>query len=124
MGELRSHRLSAVVSAPDEILNASADSLLTLARQAVADAELTTISWAKADFEPQGASIILLLQESHVALHAWPEYGKLTVDIHVCDFNRDNLGRARQVAEALSFADRYPDNRGLWSVQTMRGDGP
>lgn len=121
MSELRSHRLSAVVSAPNTILNASADALLALARKAVADAELTTISFAKADFEPQGASIILLLQESHVALHAWPEHGKLTVDIHVCDFNRDNLGRARQVAEALSFLDHDPANRQSWSVQTMRG---
>lgn len=121
MSDLKSHRLSAVVSAPESILKASADDLLALARRAVADAQLTTVSFAKADFEPQGASIILLLQESHVALHAWPEHGKLTVDIHVCDFNRDNLGRARQLAEALSFIDHDPDNRRSWSVQTMRG---
>jgi S-adenosylmethionine decarboxylase len=121
MSKLRSHRLSAIVDAPADVLTGSAEALLAIARQAVADAELTMISSAKADFEPQGASIILLLQESHVALHAWPEHGKLTVDIHVCDFNRDNLGRARQVAEALSFADLFPSNRAVWSIQTMQG---
>lgn len=121
MSGLRSHRLSAVVSAPQDILYARQDRLLALAAAAVGEAGLTMLSATGADFSPHGASIVLLLQESHVALHAWPEHGKVTVDIHVCDFNRDNLARARQLAEALSFAAEFPENRGQWSVQTMRG---
>lgn len=97
------------------------EALLDLARAAVRKAGLTTVSWTGADFQPNGASIVVLLQESHVALHAWPEHGKLTVDIHVCDFNRDNLARGRALANALSFADLFPDNRDRWSVLTMRG---
>lgn len=121
MNRLRSHRLSAVLSAPETVLYAGQQALLDLAVAAVGRAGLTALSSTGADFSPHGASVVVLLQESHVALHAWPEHGKMTVDIHVCDFNRDNLGRARLLAEALSFSETFPANRALWNVQTMNG---
>jgi S-adenosylmethionine decarboxylase proenzyme len=35
-------------------------------------------------FEPLGVSVIVLLSESHMALHTWPEHGAASIDIFVC----------------------------------------
>lgn len=36
------------------------------------------------NFEPKGLSAAILLAESHIALHYWPEYKYLAVDIFTC----------------------------------------
>jgi len=35
-------------------------------------------------FNPQGMTGILLLAESHIALHSWPEFNYLAIDIFTC----------------------------------------
>jgi len=35
-------------------------------------------------FEPQGITGVILLAESHIALHLWPEYKYLAIDIFTC----------------------------------------
>ena len=34
-----------------------------------------------------GVTGVVLLAESHVAIHTWPELGNVTLDIYVCNFN-------------------------------------
>lgn len=40
-------------------------------------------------FEPRGFSAVILLAESHIALHYWPEYKYLAVDIFTCGKDAD-----------------------------------
>jgi len=40
-------------------------------------------------FNPQGISIIFILESSHVSIHTWPENEYLSIDIYVCDTNLD-----------------------------------
>ena len=35
-------------------------------------------------FTPHGVSLVCILEESHIAVHAWPEKGYLHVDIVTC----------------------------------------
>ena len=35
-------------------------------------------------FYPQGATAIVLLAESHLSIHTWPEYGYAAVDVYTC----------------------------------------
>lgn len=35
-------------------------------------------------FEPQGASVVVLVAESHLSIHTWPENGYAAVDILTC----------------------------------------
>lgn len=44
-------------------------------------------------FEPQGLTATVVLAESHIALHSWPELGTLFVDIASCS-GRDNAEAA------------------------------
>lgn len=35
-------------------------------------------------FQPQGITAVVLLAESHIALHSWPEFNYLAIDIYTC----------------------------------------
>ena len=51
--------------------------------------------------EPQGITGVVLLAESHVAVHTWPERGAVTLDVYVCNFEADNSARAEVLLNAL-----------------------
>ena len=56
---------------------------------------------AAADGSPGGITGMLLLAESHVALHSWPELAAVTLDVYVCNYGGDNSAKARALMAAL-----------------------
>lgn len=50
--------------------------------------------------EAAGVTGTVVLAESHLAIHTWPEISSVTLDVYVCNFSGDNS----QQAEAL-FAE-------------------
>jgi len=58
--------------------------------------------------EQTGITGVLLLAESHLALHTWPELGGVTVDVYVCNLGQDNSSKAEALMSALieAFAPR------------------
>jgi S-adenosylmethionine decarboxylase proenzyme len=40
-------------------------------------------------FSPRGVSVILILAETHLSVHTWPEHGYAAVDIFVCGEGKD-----------------------------------
>ena len=56
--------------------------------------------------EAGGITGTLLLAESHLAIHTWPERSGVTLDVYVCNFTDDNTGRAEQLFAALMLAFR------------------
>ncbi len=50
-----------------------------------AEAALATVlSVTTHQFEPQGMTGVAVLQESHISVHTWPEYGYASIDIYTC----------------------------------------
>lgn len=47
-------------------------------------------------FPKAGVTGVVLLAESHLAIHTWPEKKYLTLDIFVCNLTRDNTKRAHR----------------------------
>lgn len=47
-----------------------------------------------ADGQAAGVTGTVVLAESHLALHTWPEIAAVTLDVYVCNFSGDNSGRA------------------------------
>ena len=121
MQPLRSHLLSAILRTPPEFAAYTGQMFVELLHKAVAAAALTAVTETSFNFEPYGVSAVVLLKESHVAAHFWPEYGKMSIDIHVCDYHNDNFQRALALAEALSFASIYPENRYCWRYNAVSG---
>jgi S-adenosylmethionine decarboxylase len=64
---------------------------------------------------PGGVTGVVLLAESHLAVHTWPELQAVTLDVYVCNLQADNSGRARAVAQALqaAFAPSSAELHGL-----------
>ncbi|PTD97507.1 adenosylmethionine decarboxylase [Pseudothauera lacus] len=53
------------------------------------------------DGQKAGVTGTVVLAESHLAIHTWPESGDVTLDVYVCNFSRDNSDRARQVFQRV-----------------------
>jgi len=51
---------------------------------------------------PAGVTGCVVLAESHVAIHTWPEIGCVTLDAYVCNYSRDNTERARALVDELT----------------------
>jgi S-adenosylmethionine decarboxylase proenzyme len=54
--------------------------------------------------EPAGATGAVVLAESHLAIHTWPEMGAVTLDLYVCNVSQDNSAAARAACERLIAA--------------------
>lgn len=54
-------------------------------------------------FEPQGVTGAVILAESHLAIHTWPEMGSVTVDVYVCNYTTDNTVKATSLFRALEL---------------------
>jgi S-adenosylmethionine decarboxylase proenzyme len=50
---------------------------------------------------PGGVTGVVLLAESHLAVHTWPELGAVTLDVYVCNLGGDNSARAETLLAAL-----------------------
>ncbi len=86
-----------------------AKELADFCRQQTLDAGLTIVGeeWqAFPEFEgqPGGVTGMLLLAESHLAIHTWPERDGVTLDVYVCNFMQDNSGKAQALIDGLEAA--------------------
>jgi S-adenosylmethionine decarboxylase len=118
---LRSHHLSAILTIQTAVVNLTSTDLLELLKEVVQSAGLRSVGELSATFQPQGTSAVLILEESHVALHVWPEELKVSVDIHICDYHQDNLPKAERLAELLSVQLTGICDRSQWSYLTATG---
>ena len=67
----------------------------------VTEAGLTTMEASFHQFDGGGFTGIVLLAESHVALHTWPERLGLTLDVYVCNYSADNSEKAKKLFEDI-----------------------
>jgi S-adenosylmethionine decarboxylase len=96
--------------------------LRALCLAAVADAGLQPVGELFHVFEPPGGVTgMVLLAESHLAVHTWPELGAVTLDVYVCNRGADNSARAHRLLDRLqaAFAPRQVERQ-----QLQRGGPP
>ena len=81
------------------------DLLARLCHEAVALSGLTGVAELMHRFGPadgqSGITGVVLLAESHLAVHTWPELGAVTLDVYVCNYGGDNSEKARILLDAL-----------------------
>lgn len=53
---------------------------------------------------PAGATGAVVLAESHLAVHTWPELGGVTLDLYVCNYSQDNRAAAEAAYARLAAA--------------------
>jgi S-adenosylmethionine decarboxylase proenzyme len=75
--------------------------LAAACRQACAKAGLVVVAEAFHQFAAAGATGALVLAESHLAIHTWPEMNAVTLDLYVCNYSQDNRAAAETAYSAL-----------------------
>jgi S-adenosylmethionine decarboxylase len=80
------------------------DALRALCVRCVGSAGLQPVGELFHRFDAAGVTGVVLLAESHVAVHTWPELAAVTIDVYVCNFGADNSERACELMTALEAA--------------------
>ena len=107
----------------DAALMVDATALLQLCLKAVEAAGLQTVNQLAHEFpavdgQPSGVTATVLLAESHLCIHTWPELQAVTLDVYVCNFGGDHSAKAHRLMDALLAAfkpdstDRHELHRG------------
>jgi S-adenosylmethionine decarboxylase proenzyme len=84
--------------------SARLDDVDYLRGQAVAAAEAmgaTVVAVHAHRFEPHGVSVFVVLAESHLAIHTWPEYSTASLDVFVCCPETDPHRAKSHLADCL-----------------------
>lgn len=95
---------------PIQPLMTDTDALRALCVESVAAAGLGAVAELFHRFEPapgesqSGITGVVLLAESHLAIHTWPERGGVTLDVYVCNLGQDNSEKAKRLMQALCTA--------------------
>lgn len=77
-------------------------------------AEVREVTFHK--FAPQGVSGVVIISESHLTIHSFPEHGYASIDVYTCG-DLDPTVAANYIAEALGAKMRE-------AVVVPRGMGP
>jgi S-adenosylmethionine decarboxylase len=56
-------------------------------------------------FSPQGVSGVIIIAESHICIHTWPEYGYAAVDVFTCGHTIDPVQAVKPLVEKLAPKD-------------------
>jgi len=82
-------------------------------------AEIREVAFHK--FAPQGVSGVVIISESHLTIHSFPEHGYASIDVYTCG-NLDPNIAADYIAEALGAKTRETIEipRGMGSVQVKK----
>jgi S-adenosylmethionine decarboxylase len=83
-----------------EILN-NLELLKKILKEAAEYANATVLDVAFHHFTPQGVSGVVVISESHLSIHTWPEYGYAALDFYTCG-DADPKTACEYVAEKLS----------------------
>ncbi len=86
------------------------EALAATCLQLVAQHGLSTVGQAFHRFTPRdghqqaGVTGVVLLAESHLAVHTWPELGRVTLDVFVCNQSVDHSEAAKALLARLEAA--------------------
>ncbi|NMH67993.1 S-adenosylmethionine decarboxylase proenzyme [Bacillus sp. RO3] len=77
-------------------------------------AEVREVAFHK--FAPQGVSGVVIISESHLTIHSFPEHGFASIDVYTCGDLDPNIA-AEYIADALGADTRE-------TIELPRGMGP
>jgi S-adenosylmethionine decarboxylase len=96
------HLLGELFSCPQSSkLMLHAETLREECMRLVRDSGLTIVGDCFYQFPGAGVTGTIILAESHLALHTWPESGYVSLDIFVCNYTENNRPKAVKLFDSL-----------------------
>ncbi|SFI60547.1 adenosylmethionine decarboxylase [Thermoflavimicrobium dichotomicum] len=77
----------------------------------------TILSTQAKKFDPQGVTVLVMLSESHLSIHTYPEKGFAALDCYTCGHTVDPMIAIQYMLDVLKPTQSY-------SKALIRGDGP
>ncbi len=104
MNALGRHVLCEVNGCKGEMLDDIKDVERVMVTAALtAGAEIREVAFHK--FSPQGVSGVVVISESHLAIHTWPELGYAAVDVFTCGDTVDPWVAVDYITKAFEATD-------------------
>lgn len=75
--------------------------LLKILVEAAEAAGATVVKKFRHQFTPYGASAVVIIEESHLSIHTWPEHRQALADIFICGGGKSPMRGARYLNKAL-----------------------
>ena len=69
--------------------------------QGAIEAGATVIDKVFHKFAPQGVTGVVIIAESHLSIHTWPEYGYAALDVFTCNTNTEPMKAFKVVTKLL-----------------------
>jgi S-adenosylmethionine decarboxylase len=99
------------------------DQVTNILVSAAKEANAEVLQTAFHRFMPQGVSGVVVIAESHLSIHTWPEYGYAAMDIYTCGNHTDPWKACRYAAEKFEAKQMLttevrrglPDDAGVFS---------
>ena len=89
----------------DSRLMLDANYLEVFCKERVAAAGLSTVGSLFHSFGAGGGVTgVVVLAESHLSIHTWPEADYVTLDVYVCNYTENNRPKAQQLFDDLLAA--------------------
>jgi S-adenosylmethionine decarboxylase len=89
------------LSGCDAALLTDVEAVAAMMEQAALEARATPITKAFHRFQPQGVSGVVVIQESHLSIHTWPETGYAAMDFYTCGDHTDPWAACEYAAKML-----------------------
>lgn len=83
MSQLGQHLIIELIDCPFELIN-SVETVEKLMNQTADIMGATIVESRFHNFSPIGVSGVVIIKESHLTIHTWPEHGYAAVDIFTC----------------------------------------
>jgi len=83
------------------------NAIRTILMEAARKAGATVVNSTFHEYNPHGLSGVVVIAESHMSIHTWPEYGYAAVDFFTCGERVDPWKACWHVKEQLACNDMY-----------------
>lgn len=103
MNALGKHVLIELYDCDKEILNDPAR-IEAILNEAAVRSGATVVNSVFHTFNPHGVSGVVVIAESHIAAHTWPEYGYASLDVYTCGEDVDSMIARNYIAESFHAA--------------------
>jgi len=108
------HLILEISGCDPEVLN-SIEKVRDILTEAASRANAEVRETAFHRFYPQGVSGVVVISESHLSVHTWPEHGYAALDIYTCGEDTDPW-------KALKFAAEEFKAREVYLTSISRGE--
>jgi len=104
MKKLGRHILAEFSGCDAEILN-NLPAIESILKEAARQAEATIVDSVFHRYNPHGLSGVVVIAESHISIHTWPEYGYAAADFFTCGQQVDPWKACNYLKEKLACAN-------------------